>query len=71
MTHAKRKELVEKYGKEMLMDTVLLRHLKSKVDLYRFNLKEELILDVTGMPAKEIAVIIYRHISGVTRVRLE
>ena len=66
MRSAERVELVEKHGKGMLLDTKLLRQMRTRVEIYRFACPEELELDVSRMEPEVAAEVIYQHVVKVT-----
>lgn len=66
MVSAQRVELFEKHGKGMLLDTEMLRDIRSQAKIHRFGVPEELILDVSKMSPEETAKVIYHHVAKVT-----
>lgn len=69
MRSAERVELVEQHGKGMLLDTKLLRQMRSRVEIYRFGCPEELQLDISNMEPGMAAELIHDHIMEVMRKR--
>ena len=69
MGSVERVEVVRKYGKGMLLDTETLRKLRTRVDVFRFGGREELVLDVTRLSAEMAAGEIQKHVLKVAAER--